>query len=112
MSWRVLGTVSPDFQWQSMPEDLLGGPHLLRFQHTWTHRPAGYALLRQQFYDGDWGYRRLYPASETQRLIQVNIPTELRDRGIVVWRPAIRLGGYTRRYEHDGWAITVEVLEG
>jgi len=109
--WIPLGTVSPEIQWQQFSAPLLGGPWMFRFTHQWIHRPYGFAAFCQEFYEGTWGYRRLYPVQNRPLLIRLDVPTELTERGIVAWYPSIKLGGYTRRFDGDGWLITVEVLQ-
>ncbi len=93
MPWNSLGTLHPTMQWQFYPVASVN-TELFRIRHAWSTRPYwGAKALIGQFYateESVFGLRRIYP-SETDLELELPIPQDYKDAGIVVRSMAIKL---------------------
>ncbi|WP_416671551.1 hypothetical protein [Egbenema bharatensis] len=111
LTWRTLGTITPaTFNWQLYDQPTAASVFRFTFQGN-LNRVWYYARVRQYFYAGDVGVsQRLYPKSESV-ILEMPIPAELLDAGMVIRYLGIAKFPLRRRTVADGdWSVRIEEL--
>jgi len=111
MAWSSLGTISPNFAWQlfSVP---VTGIETFRITNSWSFPPfyGLRAYLGQFFGTSDLVLTstRIYPVNDTHQLIELNIPEDFKQAGIVTRHIGIKLGHVKKigLYQYD-WQVEI-----
>lgn len=120
-TWRDLGTVQPiDEYWSPFAETAVSGNDLIKVKFLYPPDAVvrGYAWLRCLYKLGNttlyFPATRIYPKSEVQ-YINIPIPTDLRERGIINRDFEIKRSYYKPRYatspEPYDWMVSLGELE-
>jgi len=110
MPWQTVGTLEPGYQWQQFNTPVIGG-ELFRLTQTWQgeYPGIGPALFSSVYSDsGVSGFRRFYPNQEPL-LLEMPVPQELVDAGLLVRYIQVKLSIRARLYDQASWQVTLEV---
>lgn len=116
MNWNSLGSITPTTEWQLYNVPVVG-VELFRIQNFWTIKP--YYRMRAylgQFFgtiDEVLISRRIYPFKDSIQEIQLLIPSDFKNAGIITRYIGIKLAtpykiGY---YAHD-WNVRLDEYAG
>lgn len=110
MAWLDVGTLTPSHQWQQFESPVIGG-ELFRVTQSWVGRypAAGPAWLSSAFANaGISGFRRFF-SNEDPLLLEMPIPQEFTDAGLLVRYVQLRLGVDSRPFADSNWQVTLEL---
>lgn len=112
MNWSNLGSIYPVPEWELFNIPVID-TELFRVRNYWTVKPYYrlYAYLGQFFANTDEVLvsRRIYPFKDTAQNIQLPIPQDLKDSGIITRYIGIKLALPSKAgtYNHD-WRIELD----
>lgn len=111
MPWLSLGSISLTEQWQTFPQPSLGY-EIFRLTHDTIVDPYVNSAFLSMYFPapGDGGrlspWRRIYP-SEQATLIELKVPQDLRNKGVVIFSVQMR---WRLPYYPTPWNISLEGL--
>ena len=110
MPWQLIGTLVPGYRWQQFDTPVIGG-ELFRVSQTWNGQypgdgPAWFSSVFAN--SGISGFRRFYSNNEPL-LMEMPIPDEFVDAGLLVRYIQVKLGIRTRLYADADYQVTLEV---
>ena len=108
MTWQLLRTVTPTYDWQVIEVPIVGAS-AIRIEQSW--QPEGdfpgvaRIILGQQFADGSLvNFKRVFPY-RSPRLVLFEIPDYLQTAGWLVYFLAVKLNLYARYSAEADWQI-------
>lgn len=110
MTWLNVGTLTPTKDWQQFDTPVIGG-ELFRVTQTWTGKypAAGPAWLSSVYANaGISGFRRFF-SNEEPLLLEMPIPDDFANSGLLVRYVQLRLGVDSRPFADSNWQVTLEL---
>lgn len=116
MDWANLGSITPVPEWELFNTPVIG-TELFRVRNYWTVKPYYrlYAYLGQFFATSNEVLvsRRIYPFKDTAQDIELLIPQDLKNSGIITRYIGIKLALPRKAgtYNHD-WRVELDEYMG
>ena len=110
MSWQLLQTVEPEFEWVTLAAPIIGET-TLRVEQDWSYAGAfpgrAYVTLAQRFPDDSlYGFRRLYPYRDP-RILTLRIPDDLEASGWSVYSIQLKVNLWGQWQADANWRIRI-----
>ncbi|MEO1349059.1 MAG: hypothetical protein AAFW84_09705 [Cyanobacteria bacterium J06635_15] len=110
MTWRLIETVSPTYEWQLLDEPIIGDS-TVRAVHNWNGDAPfpGFALIYIGQFDSNGNVhsiRKSYPF-KTGRVFDWPVSQPIREDALGVYYPAIKINTYGRVDADANWEFSL-----
>lgn len=108
MAWSPVGTVSPSYDWQTLPIPIVNYT-LFRIIHSYQGENPGKLIIRNLFSDGgSLDFATSYPET-TPQLFELPISQAVQNATLGIRYLQVRMPKSARVYGNTNWSITIDV---
>lgn len=108
MAWSLVGTVSPSYDWQTLPTPIVNYA-LFRITHSYQGENPGRLMIRNLFADGGALDFATSIPEPTPQLFELPLSEAVQNATLGIRYLQVKMPVSARVYENTNWSITVDV---